>query len=261
MKKQHRRVPTKELVEGAPLAPGILLQSLSIIDVSLHHDLTTSFTEKKKKFAVYTIRVHSFQSVGPKKVNHRFSSFRELHRKLLQLKTTHYYLLKGLKFPSKFTFGPSTSNRVVKKRTKKLEIYLRTILQRVTKTREEARRDPACALLREFLLLRAISGSGRRGAAPDPMLKVRVASEAFSAQNATLRVSLWLWCCGLWFVVCGLWFVVVSMLSCCCCSLYCCWTVISRKISSSLLFLLFFFSSFLLLVTSFFFLLRSMVLE
>ena len=188
MKKQHRRVPTKELVEGDPLAPGLLLQSLSITDVSLHHDLTTSFTERKKKFAVYTIRVHSFQSVGPRKVNHRFSSFRELHRKLLQLKT-HSYLLKGLKFPSKFTLGHSTSNRVVKKRTKNLEIYLRTILQRVTKTREEARRDPACALLRDFLLLRAISGSGRRGAAPDPMLKVRVASEAFQAQTATLRVS------------------------------------------------------------------------
>jgi hypothetical protein len=71
----------------------------------------------------------------------------------------------------------------VKERTKKLEKYLRSILHRLPPTRDAAARDPACDLLREFLLLRVLSGSGRH--ASDPMQKVRVASEAFSAQNAT----------------------------------------------------------------------------
>ena len=170
----HQRTSTKDLLEAGALAPGLYVQACTITGVTFHHDLTATFQTRRKKFAVYTIRVHSHNSRGPRTVEHRFSAFRNLHRNLKKLKN-HHTLLKGLRFPTKFTFSHSTSARITRERTISLENYLTTVLSRVPIDRVAAAIDPACVYLREFLLLRSF----------DPTLTVRAASEAFSAQNAT----------------------------------------------------------------------------
>jgi hypothetical protein len=171
----HRRTTTEDKISGPPLARGLFLQSVRVDGVTFNHDLTTSFKSKKRKFAVYSIRIHSYQSIGPRTVQHRFSSFCTLHRNLVKLGKSHSYLLKGLKFPTKFTIGHSTSKKIVNIRTIKLNKYLTTILKRLPTKREAAAHDPACVLMRQFLLIRS---------RVDDTLYLQTATEAMSAQLA-----------------------------------------------------------------------------
>ena len=175
----NKRTSVKDRLSGAALSPGLLIQTVSIKGVTFNHDLTSTFTAKKRKFAVYSIRIHSFQSVGPRTVDHRFSTFRQLHRDIVNLKT-HKHLLTNLTFPSKFTIGSSTSQRVIKQRTVTLTHYLSTVLSRLPVDRETAARDPVCDLIRQFLLIRN-TRLGRRFS--DPLIKIQAATEALTAQG------------------------------------------------------------------------------
>ena len=178
-----KRKSTIELISGTAIAPGLLLQALTITAVTFHHDLTSSFSERKRKFAVYTIRIHHSRIVGPRTVDHRFSAFRTLHNNLKTLVKTslqHKQLLKGIKFPTKFTIQSSTSRRIVNARRIKLELYLCTVLSRISTNRTIAQSDPASLLLSEFLLLRSIASSRI-----SKVTNVRAASLAFSPQTAT----------------------------------------------------------------------------
>ena len=165
---------------AGPLAAGLHIQSIRITGVTFNHDLTKQFTKKKKKFAIYKIEYVS-SLCAPintvRTVDHRFSSFRQIHRNLLKLGKPYKHLLKRNPFPTRTFVQSSTSKRLVRKRTIKLQTYLSTVLERLPTDLEKVNHDSACKLLRHFLLMQPST------ATEDVLLKIQTDTECLESHH------------------------------------------------------------------------------